>query len=63
MRWGGIFDYDAKLIQLQEEELKTQDPDFWTDSKKAEDQMKAIRSIKVWTEGFEKVDKSSYNFV
>jgi peptide chain release factor 2 len=46
------------LIQLKEEELKTQDPDFWTDSKKAEEQMKAIRGIKVWTEGFEKIDKS-----
>ncbi|WP_394367552.1 peptide chain release factor 2 [Mangrovibacterium lignilyticum] len=54
----GIFDYDAKLLQLKEEELKTQDPDFWTESKKAEEQMKEIRSIKVWTDGFEQIEKS-----
>ncbi|WP_299578323.1 peptide chain release factor 2 [uncultured Sunxiuqinia sp.] len=51
-------DYDAKLIQLKEEELKTQDPEFWNNPKEAEAQMKAIRSIKVWTEGFEKVDRA-----
>ncbi|WP_157624430.1 peptide chain release factor 2 [Sunxiuqinia dokdonensis] len=51
-------DYDAKLIQLQEEELKTQDPDFWNDPKAAEQQMKAIQSIKVWTEGFKEVDQA-----
>ena len=56
MRWGGIFDYDAKLIQLQEEELKTQDPEFWNNPKEAEAQMKVIRTIKVWTSGFEEVN-------
>ncbi|WP_321288100.1 peptide chain release factor 2 [uncultured Sunxiuqinia sp.] len=48
-------DYDAKIIQLKEEELKTQDPDFWTNPKEAEQQMKTIRSIKAWTDGYEKI--------
>ena len=43
------------MIQLKEEELKTQDPAFWTNPKDAEAQMKVIRSIKVWTDGFNEV--------
>ncbi|HBL74593.1 MAG TPA: peptide chain release factor 2 [Prolixibacteraceae bacterium] len=56
-------DYDSKLIQLQEEELKTQDPDFWNRSREAEAQMKVIRSIKVWTEGFRKVNEAIEDFL
>jgi peptide chain release factor 2 len=46
------------VIQLQEEELKTQDPAFWNNPKDAEAQMKVVRSIKVWTDGFKQVDQS-----
>ena len=42
-------------MQLEEEELKTQDPEFWNDPKSAETQLKKIRNIKIWVEGFEKV--------
>ena len=56
MRWGGIFDIDDKLIRLEEEELKTQDPKFWENPKEAETQMKVIRSVKQWTYGFKVVD-------
>ena len=58
MRWGGFFDIDNKIIRLQEEELKTQAPDFWSNPKKAESQMRVIRSIKQWTEAFREVDRS-----
>ncbi|MCF6333700.1 MAG: peptide chain release factor 2 [Draconibacterium sp.] len=56
-------DYDAKLISLQEEELKTQDPDFWTHPKQAEAQMKVIRSLKVWTNGFEEINDTVEDFL
>jgi peptide chain release factor 2 len=46
------------VIQLQEEDLKTQDPAFWNNSKDAEVQMKVVRSIKVWTDGFRQVDQA-----
>ena len=46
------------MIQLQEEELKTQDPAFWNNPKEAEAQMKVVRSIKVWTDGFRQVDQA-----
>ena len=47
------------MIQLQEEELKTQDPAFWNNPKEAEAQMKVVRSIKVWTDGFKQVDQAT----
>jgi len=62
-RWGGIFEYDARLIQLQEEELKAQDPEFWNSPKEAEDQMRKIRGIKVWTEGFNAVNQHVEDFL
>lgn len=42
-------------MELSEQELKTQDPDFWNDPKEAEIQMKKIRGIKVWIESFDEL--------
>ncbi len=58
MRLGGIFDIDNKKIEIEEEELKTQDPNFWENPKEAEAQMRVIRGIKQWTEAFKEVDQS-----
>ena len=44
-----------KTQQLSEEELRTQDPSFWDDPKKAEAQMKIIRGLKYWVEGFKRI--------
>ena len=41
-------------MDLKEAELKTQDPSFWNDPKKAEEQMKTIRGLKYWVESFDK---------
>lgn len=41
-----------KEMQLRESELKAQDPNFWDDPKKAEAQMKDIRSLKFWIESY-----------
>ena len=46
---------DEKRIQLQEEELHTQTPEFWEDAKAAEAQMRKVKSIKRWIEGYEGV--------
>lgn len=45
----------AKRLELKEEELKTQDPEFWNDAKKAEAKMKDIRKLKFWVEAFDKL--------
>jgi peptide chain release factor 2 len=50
-------------LRLQEEELKTQDPTFWDNPKEAEKQMKTIRSIKIWTDGFNEVNHLVEDFV
>lgn len=49
---------EQKIVQLEEEELKTQDPEFWNNPKEAEKQMKVIRGIKQWTESYKEVDLS-----
>lgn len=49
---------DQKLIQLEEEEQKTQDPNFWDNPKEAEKQLKVVRNIKVWTEGYKEVEST-----
>ena len=41
-----------KQMHLRESELKTQDPGFWDDPKKAEAQMKEIRGLKFWIESY-----------
>lgn len=46
-----------KRMELAEEELKTQDPDFWNDPKAAEAQMKKIRGVKYWVESFDKLNE------
>ncbi len=46
---------DQKLIELQEEELKTQDPNFWNDPKSAEALMKKIRNKKFWVKSYNEV--------
>jgi peptide chain release factor 2 len=46
---------DEKRMQLEEEELHTQAPGFWDDAKAAEQQMRKVKSIKRWIEGYEGV--------
>lgn len=50
---------DEKQLQLQEEELRTQDPDFWSDQKAAEAQMKKVKTLKSWLQGFEGVRQAN----
>ena len=54
MRWGGIFDVDAKLIEITNEEEKTLAPDFWNNPKEAEIYVKNLRSKKKWIEDYNK---------
>ncbi len=42
-------------MQLKEEEMRTQAPDFWDNPQKAEAQMKYIREIKSWIDDYNKV--------
>ncbi|MCJ8292635.1 MAG: peptide chain release factor 2 [Crocinitomicaceae bacterium] len=50
---GEYLKISEKRTQLREEELRTQDPEFWNDPKKAEVQMKSIRGLKFWINSFD----------
>ncbi|MFZ5940987.1 MAG: peptide chain release factor 2 [Bacteroidota bacterium] len=52
----GIFDVDRRLIEIEEEEEKTQVPGFWDDPKAAEEQLRKIAKIKEWTRGYKEVE-------
>ncbi|MDD2551048.1 MAG: peptide chain release factor 2 [Dysgonamonadaceae bacterium] len=51
----GYLDIDAKTIQLEEEELRTQAPDFWADSNAAEKKMIEVRNLKSWIKDYNDV--------
>ena len=46
---------DEKKMEYEEEELRTQAPDFWEDQKRAEEQMKKVKGIKKWIDGYQEV--------
>jgi len=39
---------DQKQIEFEEEEMRTQAPDFWEDPQRAQEQMKKVNAIKKW---------------
>ena len=50
-------DIDNKKIQVEEEELRTHVPDFWEHPKEAQIQMKKIKDLQQWIEGYAEVEK------
>lgn len=54
---GGIFDYDRKIVEIQDEENITHQADFWNNSKEAETILKNIRTKKIWTDAYENVER------
>ena len=46
---------DKKKIEFEEEELRTQAPDFWDDPKRAQEQMKKVKGIQKWLDGYKDV--------
>jgi len=48
-------DIDRKRIEYEEEDLRTQAPDFWEDRQRAEAQMKKVKGIKKWIDAYDEV--------
>lgn len=46
---------DQKKVEFEEEQLRTQAPDFWEDPKYAQEQMKKVKGIQKWLDGYETV--------
>ena len=53
---GKYLEIEAKSVQLEEEKLRTQAPDFWDDPKKAEQQMKKVKELERWVDGYKEVN-------
>lgn len=51
-------DIDGKRIQIEEEELRTHVPDFWEHPKEAQTQMKKIKDLQQWINGYDEIDKA-----
>ena len=47
---------DEKIVQVEEEQLRTQAPGFWDDAKKAEAQMKKVKGLQAWIDGYKEVN-------
>ena len=45
-------DIDRKKIEYEEEDLRTQAPDFWEDPERARAQMKVVGELKKWLDGY-----------
>jgi len=43
---------DKKKMEYEEEDLRTQAPDFWEDRQRAEEQMKKVKGIKKWLDDY-----------
>ena len=48
-------DIEGKQMQYEEEQLRTHDPDFWNDQKAAEAQMKKVKELEKWLNGYKEV--------
>ena len=46
---------DQKQVEFEEEQLRTQAPDFWVDPKYAQEQMKKVKGIQKWIDGYKTV--------
>ena len=46
---------DQKKVEFEEEQLRTQAPDFWEDPKYAQEQMKKVKGIQKWLDGYKNV--------
>ena len=46
---------DQKKVEFEDEQLRTQAPDFWEDPKYAQEQMKKVKSIQKWLDGYKEV--------
>ena len=47
---------DEKIMQVEEEQLRTQVPGFWDDAKAAEAQMKKVKALQAWIDGYKEVN-------
>lgn len=55
----GYLDIDTKTTEIEEEELRSQDPEFWNDPKAAESLLKKLKNKKFWVKSYEDLKTES----
>ena len=50
---------DQKKVEFEEEQLRTQAPDFWEDVERAQAQMKKVKGIEKWINGYNDVKQKA----
>ena len=50
---------DQKKVEFEEEQLRTQAPDFWEDVEHAQEQMKKVKGIEKWIVGYNNVKQNA----
>ena len=50
---------EQKQVEFEEEQLRTQAPDFWEDPVRAQEQMKKVKSIEKWLTGYKEVRQAA----
>ncbi|MEG1579897.1 MAG: peptide chain release factor 2 [Bacteroidaceae bacterium] len=50
-------DIESKQVEVEEEQLRTQAPGFWDDAKAAEEQMKKVKALQNWLDGYKELKK------
>lgn len=61
-RVGALYKYlniDQKKVEFEEEQLRTQAPDFWEDVERAQEQMKKVKNIEKWIVGYNNVKQNA----
>ena len=53
VRKGGIFDIDAKRIELEHQEEKSAAPGFWDSPKTAQEHMKVLKALQSWVKDYD----------
>ena len=48
-------DIDQKMVEVEEEQLRTQAPGFWDDQKTAEAQRRKEKALQKWIDGYKKI--------
>lgn len=50
---------EQKQVEFEEEQLRTQAPDFWDDPQRAQEQMKKVKGIEKWLKGYEQAQQQA----
>lgn len=59
IRWGGVFDIDARKEKVDQMKLRSTESDFWDDPKEAEQYLKKLSSERFWVDAFAQILQGS----